>query len=127
MFFKLPVLKEVFKGEDILSEEGVIDCELNLTLDAQQTWEDTFPEMAKKISLFDYVDKMKDVKIQDQATAMISLKILFCFLIFEDKMNYRDFVRLFTFANEEYFIKLTKTITDILSVINKRNSDKKKH
>ena len=128
MRFELPTLKEEFNSETkaIVEKEGSINCELNLTLDAQQTWEDEFPVLANQIGLFDYVEKMRDVKIVDQSTAMIALKIIYCFILFDEKVSFREFVRMFTFANAEYFKKLSSTITDILKAINDRNENKKK-
>lgn len=128
MRFELPTLKEEFdnKTKEIVEHNGTLDCELNLTLDAQQTWEDAFPELSKKIGLFDYVEQMKDIQIKDQATAIIALKIIYCFLLFDNKLSFREFVRMFTLSNTEYFDKLANTLTDILKAINKRNEDKKK-
>lgn len=129
MKFKLPVLTEEFDVEknEIIGKESYIDCELNFTLDAQQTWEDNFPEQAKNIGLFDFVEQMRDIKIIDQASAGIALKIIYCFILFDRKMSFRDFVRLFTFSNEEYFNKLCETLKKVLIAINERNENKKKY
>lgn len=127
MIFNLPVLKEQYdiQTKQVDSRESMIECDLNFSIDAQQTWEDNFPEQAKQIGLFDFVEKMKDVKIVDQATAGIALKIIYCFSLFDRKMTFREFVRLFTFNNLEYTKKLCDILAEVISFINERNQSKK--
>lgn len=129
MKFRLPILAEEFDAEknEIIGKESYIDCELNFTLDAQQTWEDNFPEQSKSIGLFDFVEQMREIKIIDQVTAGIALKIIYCFILFDREMSFRDFVRLFTFSNEEYFTKLCNILKNVLTAINQRNENKKKY
>lgn len=128
MRFKLPVLNEEFnaKTNEIVSTESEIDCELNFSMDAQVTWEESFPEQAKNIGLFDYVSKLQDIEIQDHATAGIALKIIYCFMLFDNKMSFREFVRMFSFANMHYFKRLCTTLENVIKFINERNDSKKK-
>lgn len=128
MKFKLPIINEEFDSNTntIKTTETFLDCEFNFSIDAQIVWEETFPELAKTIGLYDYVDKMKDVEIVDQASALIALKIIYCFCLFDKEMNFRQFVRLFTFSNLEYTQKICDLLSNILKSINDKNSDKKK-
>ena len=128
MKFKLPIIEETFIEEGkIETKESYIDCELNLTIDAQQVWEDTFPELSKNIGLFDYVTRYKDLKITDAVTLGIALKMLYCFILFDREMSFRQFVRMFSTANDKYLQKLYGTITNVLKAVNERNESKKKH
>lgn len=128
MKFKLPIINEEFdeKTGKVTSSESYLDCEFNFSIDAQITWEENFPELAKKIGLYDYVEKMKDIGIEDQSTALIALKIIYCFCLFEKNFTFREFVRLFTFNNIEYTKRICGILEAILKNINSKNEDKKK-
>lgn len=128
MEFKLPILKEKFDTEtgNIITNEDYIDCTLNLTVDAQTTWEETFPEQAKNIGLFDYTNKYKDVEIADDASIRVALKIVYCFMLFDRKMTFREFARLFTMTNPEYTKKLGDILAKVISIVNDRWESKKK-
>lgn len=127
MEFKLPILKEKLNIDtgEVSQEEGYLDCMLNMTVDAQTTWEDNFPEQAKNIGLFDYAAKIKDVKITDEATLRIALKLVYCFILFDRKMTFREFTRLFSMSNPDYMKKLCDIITKVLKVVNDRYDSKK--
>lgn len=129
MKFKLPILSEEFdiNNNEVVKQENYIDCELNFSLDAQETWENTFPEMAKNMGLFDFVENYKDLAIKDQASAGIALKIIYCFMLFDKEMSFREFVRLFTFSDLEYFEKLCNVLKNVISYITDKNKNKKKY
>lgn len=127
MKFKLPIIEETFiEDGKVETKESYIDCELNLTIDAQQVWEETFPELAKRISLFDYVEKYKDLKITDPASLATALKMVYCFILFDREMSFREFVRMFSTANTEYLDKLYGTLASVLKAVNNRYEPKKK-
>ena len=127
MEFKLPTLKEILNVEtgEVTKEEGYLNCELDMSIEAQEVWEETFPEFSKTIRLFDYVEKMKDVPIKDEPTFRIALKILFCFLRFDKKMTFREFTRLFAWTNPEYAKKVGDIFARIIGIVNDRYDTKK--
>lgn len=127
MKIKIPILKEEFDNDSksIKTQEEFIEGQLNFTLDAQITWEENFPEQAKRIGLFDYVEQMQDVKAVDVSTLLIQLKIIYCFMLFNKEMSFREFVRLFTFDNPEYVNKLSSVLAGAIKAVNERYSGKK--
>lgn len=128
MKFKLPLLEEEFNIEtkEVKSTKTYLDCEFDFSIDAQQRWEENFPEQAKLYDVFDFVERMKNVEVKDVASAGIALKIIYCFLIFKDHITFREFTRMFDSTNEEYFNELKGILNDVLTYIFSRSDSKKK-
>lgn len=115
--FELPTLKQEFINGELKSTKGNIDCYFDMSAAAQITWEREFPAQAEKIALFDYVDKLNNLKIKDTATAITALKVIYCFLVFEKPMSVLEFLRMFSFSDKEYFDELVGKLKEIMSAI----------
>lgn len=115
--FELPTLKQEFVNGELKSIKDSIDCYFDMSAAAQITWEREFPAQAEKIALFDYVDKLNNLKIKDTATAILSLKVIYCFLVFETPMSVIEFLRMFNFGDKDYFDELVGKLKEIMIAI----------
>jgi len=122
--FELPTLKQEFINGKLESAKGSINCYFDMSAAAQITWEREFPAQAEKIALFDYVDKLNSLKIKDTATAVLALKVVYCFLVFEKPMSVLEFLRMFCFSDKDYFDELVGKLKEIMEAIFPENKKK---
>jgi hypothetical protein len=110
MKFKLPVIK------DNKIEEFEADFSNNLL--AQMKWEREFEEQSKQESLDNYIQRINTLKesskgIVNMSLALSALKAIYCFMDCDYFRNFKEFVKLMDFSNQEWIEKFTKVFNEI--------------
>lgn len=89
--------------------------ELDNTLVAQMRWEAAFPELAKRESIIDYAERVKDAPSGSVAVLIARLKVLYCF--FKMPCAFEDFLAMFDWSQKEYAERLVNAIKEALDLI----------
>ena len=123
MKVKLPFVKrdEIVGGKRVFETE---EREINVdgTLAAQMRWEAKFPEMARRESIVDYVERVKEARDHEISAVISQLKAIYCFI--ETDLSFERFVRMFDVSKREYFQDLVGRLRAAFDAIFSEASEK---
>ncbi len=95
----------------IPSENGDVVAKLDMSLYAEERWEQNFPKLAEKETLFAYIARLQLTDTTDIYPYLLtSLKALYCFLDSDEIGSFKEFARLFALTNADLLDKQVKTI-----------------
>ena len=112
MRLELPLLHQELRDDEVVSIRSSTIFEIDTSVYAEERWEKNFPDLAKKESLFQYIDRVKNESITDRVRLTAMLKAIYCFIESDAVPTYKDFAKLFSLSDSKYTEELiNKLIT----------------
>lgn len=104
----------------IPTENGEIKARLDMSLLAEERWEQHFPKMAEKETVFSYIARLQNLKLTADTIAphlLTVVKALYCFIESDDLPEFRDFARLFAMTNADLLNRQVQAIQNALQAV----------
>ena len=121
MKIRLPLLRQEIVNNTIVSQEEILEVELDTSVYSEERWEQNFPELAKREGLFQYIERIheatKNGEVDKRVSVISMLKAIYCFLEFEGYMDYKSFCKMFNLAQTEYTTKLIEELKRAFKLI----------
>ena len=112
MRLELPLLHQELRDDEVVSIRSSTVFEIDTSVYAEERWEQNFPKLAEKESLFQYVDRVKGDSTTDRVRLTAMLKAVYCFIESDAVPTYKDFAKLFSLSDSAYTEELiSKLIT----------------
>lgn len=112
MIIKLPVLNQKLENEQVVSEEKSVAFDIDTSVYSEERWEQNFPQLAGKESLFQYIERVHSASATDRVRVVCMLKAIYCFIESDSIPTFKSFAQLFNLATPEYTDRL---IAELLS------------
>lgn len=117
MKVKLPLLHQELKDEQLVKTEELIVFDIDTSVYSEERWEQHFPDLCVKSSLFQYIEKVQNNSISDRVKVAGMLKALFCFMESERIQTYKEFAQMFVLSDPDYTDRLIGKLKSIFSLI----------
>lgn len=118
MIVKLPVLKQSIQEDHLIENETEEIFEIDTSVYSEERWEQNFPSLAQKESLFEYIERVKDTKnVSDRVRVSAMLKAVYCFIESNAASTFKQFAQLFVLSNPEYTQRLINKLISIFTTI----------
>ena len=109
--------KEIYEENKLVVKKRDIAVKIDTSILAEQRWEQHFPELAKKETIFAYAERIQKNALTDVARILASFKSLYCFIVSDELPDFNSFLQMFDLADEKYLSALAKKIKDIFNLI----------
>ena len=124
----LPTLEKEIdkKNKTLIVTEKEIPVAIDTSLFAEERWEKYFPDLAKKETLFAYIEREQSAGLlTDKAMIVANLKALYCFMEGDKIADFKSFCQLFDISKGEYFNRLVNKLTFIFEIALQSTTDSK--
>ena len=104
----------------IPTENGEIEATLDMSLLAEERWEQHFPKLAEKETVFSYIARLQEMAVTPEKIAphlLTVIKALYCFVESDALPTFREFARLFAMTNAELLNKQVGAIQNALQAV----------
>ncbi len=115
----LPIIEKSIdeKTKTLIAKPGEIEVAIDTSLFAEERWEKYFPDLAKRETLFAYIERVKAAGLLiDKAMIIANLKALYCFMEGDKIADFKSFCQLFDIAQGEYLNQLIEKIKFIFEI-----------
>lgn len=116
----LPIVETTIdeKEEKLVKVEKSIDVNIDTSIFAEERWEANFPEIAKRETLFAYLERVSNAGLlKDKVYLLSNLKAFYCFLESDKLPCFKSFCQLFDSADGEYVTKLTDKMYFVFNLV----------
>ena len=117
MLIKLPILHQEIVDGKLHNTEKLENFELDTSVYSEERWEQHFPLQAKRESLFQYVERVRQDAINDRVKVISMLKAIFCFIESDAIPSYKKFAQMFILSEEEYTTKLLTQLKSAFELV----------
>ena len=115
---KFPFREKRYDEEkkEIVTTEKEIDVMIDTSIYAEERWETTFPNNAKRETLFAYMERIGKPKDDGDVPWAISiLKAVYCLIEAEQIATYKAFMQMLDITDPEYAKRLIGKLVDIFN------------
>lgn len=117
MKITLPFLHQKVEDEKVVSKEEDIVFDLDTSIYSEERWEQHFPQLASRESLFQYIERIQQDAISDRVKVACMLKAIFCF-IESDRINtYKEFAQMFSLSDIDYTDRLISKLKNAFTLV----------
>jgi hypothetical protein len=124
MRLELPLLHQELRDDEVVSIRSSTVFEIDTSVYAEERWEQNFPKLAEKESLFQYVDRVKGDSTTDRVRLTAMLKAVYCFIESDAVPTYKDFAKLFSLSDSKYTEELINKLITAFKAITGSSSVK---
>ena len=124
MRLELPLLHQELRDDEVVSIRSSTVFEIDTSVYAEERWEQNFPKLAEKESLFQYVDRVKSDSTTDRVRLTAMLKAVYCFIESDAVPTYKDFAKLFSLSDSKYTEELINKLITAFKAITGSSSVK---
>lgn len=117
MIIKLPLLKQRIVDDTVVSEETSACFEVDTSVYSEERWEQNFPALAQKESLFSYIERIQEQSVSDRVQVTCMLKAIYCFIESDSIHSYKEFAQLINLATPEYTTKFIDSLRNAFKLI----------
>lgn len=117
MIIKLPILKQSFENDEMLSVEHQATFNLDTSVYSEERWEQHFPELAKKEGLFQYIERIQKEAATERVKVACMLKAIYCFIESDEVPTYKSFAQMINLATPEYTTRMIKILHSAFNAI----------
>lgn len=117
MRIELPILKQRIENGSIISEEKSAVFDIDTSVYSEERWEQNFPMLAEKESLFQYIARIRENDVTDRVKAACMLKAIYCFIESEETPTYKSFAQMFNLATPEYTDRMINCLKSAFGLI----------
>lgn len=125
MKIELPLLHQEFdKDNNLVSTEELVEFDVDTSVYSEERWEQNFPELAQRESLFQYVERIDKNAISNRVKVSAMLKAIFCFIESDRIQTYKQFAQMFSLSDPEYTDKLIHKLKTAFNAVLRSSSAK---
>ena len=106
MKIELPLLIQEIKDDQLISREENAVFDIDTSVYSEERWEQHFPDLCAKSSLFQYIERVQNNSISDRVKVAGMLKAIFCFIESDKITTYKQFAQMFSLSATEYTSRL---------------------
>lgn len=117
MKIELPILKQKIENDEIVSEERSAVFDIDTSVYSEERWEQNFPALAEKESLFQYIARVKENALTDRVKVACMLKAIYCFIESKETPTYKSFAQMFNLATPEYTDRIIQCLKNAFTLI----------
>ena len=115
MKVKFPVIKKELVDGQIKKTKIYIDFDVDVSLASQIRYETKFPDLAKREDLYNYSQRIREIKELSAGKILSWLKLLYCWI--DTEIEFVNFVKLFDLTDQDYVKEFVKSLADAFDKI----------
>lgn len=115
MKVKFPVIKKELVDGQLKKTKIYIDFDVDVSLASQIRYETKFPDLAKREDLYNYSQRISEMKELSAGKILSWLKLLYCWI--DTEIEFVDFVKLFDLTDQDYVKEFVNSLANAFDKI----------
>lgn len=117
MKIELPILEQKIEDGVVVSRERPALFDIDTSVYSEERWEQNFPLLAAKESLFAYIERIQENSITDRVRVSCMLKAIYCFMESPEIPTYKHFAQMISLSTPEYTTRMLESLKAAFNAI----------